>query len=236
MFQRADAKQWEKAYNAANYLIQLNDSISREETSANVARICALQHEQQMEHLKVEREMDRTRWLLITSIVIGLLLVACLIVLFYRKKLRIAHANELEAMKISEMAQLNEDAMRDENIKLHRLYYEHLYAIILPILNANRSKSGHINLEEESWILIEQNTDMVIPRFTFRLRKNHPTLTTEDIRFCCLLMMRVPNAVLADIYGIAPSSVAMRKQRMKRKLDSDVQDQSIESYLNQYLK
>ena len=57
-----------------------------------------------------------------------------------------------------------------------------------------------------------------------------------DVRFCCLLMMRVPNALLADVYGIAPSSVAVRKQRMKKKLDNDVQNQTIENYLNQYIK
>ena len=70
---------------------------------------------------------------------------------------------------------------------------------------------------------------------TTRLRSQHPTLTIEDVRFCCLLMMRVPNALLADVYGIAPASVAVRKQRMKKKLDSDIQNQTIEDYLNQYM-
>ena len=138
-------------------------------------------------------------------------------------------------MRLSEAAQVNENLVREENIKLQRLYYEHLYAIILPILNTHRGKSGHINLEESSWELIEKNTDMVLPGFTSRLRKQHPTLTTEDVRFCCLLMMRVPNALLADVYGIAPASVAVRKQRMKKKLDSDIQNQTIEDYLNQYM-
>jgi DNA-binding CsgD family transcriptional regulator len=48
-------------------------------------------------------------------------------------------------------------------------------------------------------------------------------------------MMRVPNALLADVYSISPSSVSVRKQRMKKKLDSDVQNQTIENYLNQYI-
>ncbi len=76
---------------------------------------------------------------------------------------------------------------------------------------------------------------MVLPGFTSRLCKQHPTLTTEDVRFCCLLMMRVPNALLADVYSIASSSVAVRKQRMKKKLDKDIQNQTIEDYLNQYI-
>ena len=164
------------------------------------------------------------------------MLAAAVAGLFYRHKARIAHARELEAMRLSEVAQANENLVREENIKLQRLYYEHLYAIILPILNAHRGKSGHINLEESSWELIEKNTDMVLPGFTSRLRRQHPTLTIEDVRFCCLLMMRVPNALLADVYGIAPSSVAVRKQRMKKKLDNDIENQTIENYLNQYIK
>ena len=100
---------------------------------------------------------------------------------------------------------------------------------------SNRGKSGHINLEESSWELIERNTDMVLPGFSARLRRRHPGLTTEDVRFCCLVMMRVPNVLLADVYGIAPSSVAVRKQRMKKKLESEVENQTIENYLNQYV-
>lgn len=235
MYRHEDTQQWQDAYDCAVSLMDMTDSIARGETSLNMVRIHALQHERQMEHQRAEREADRARLFAIIIVALLLLLAASVFGLFYRRKARIAHARELEAMRLSEASQANENEVREENIKLQKLYYEHLYAIILPILNAHRGKSGHINLEESSWELIERNTDMVLPGFTSRLRKQHPTLTLEDTRFCCLIMMRVPNAVLADIYGIAPSSVAVRKQRMKKKLDSDVQDQTIENYLNQYV-
>jgi len=236
MNQHEEANQWQNAYDDAINLMDITDSIARAETSENMARIHALQHERQMEFQRAERKAGQARLYAIIIVVLLLLLAAAVAGLFYRRKARIAHARELEAMRLSETAQTNENLVREENIKLQRLYYEHLYAIILPILNAHRGKSGHINLEESSWELIEKNTDMVLPGFTTRLRRQHPTLTTEDVRFCCLLMMRVPNAVMADVYGIAPSSVAVRKQRMKKKLDSDIENQTIENYLNQYIK
>ena len=236
MYHHQEAKQWREACDDAISLMDITDSIARAETSENMARIHALQHELQMEYQRAERKAEQARLYVIIIAVLLLLLAAAVAGLFYRRKARIAHARELEAMRLSEAAQANENLVREENIKLQRLYYEHLYAIILPILNAHRGKGGHINLEEASWELIEKNTDMVLPRFTSRLRRQHPTLTTEDVRFCCLLMMRVPNALLADVYGIAPSSVAVRKQRMKKKLDSDIQNQTIENYLNQYIK
>ena len=235
MYRHEDTRQWQDAYDCAVRLMDMTDSIARGESSQNMARIHALQHERQMEHQRAEREADRARLFAIIIVALLLLLAASVFGLFYRRKARIAHARELEAMRLSEVAQAHENEVREENIKLQKLYYEHLYAIILPILNAHRGRSGHINLEESSWELIERNTDMVLPGFTSRLRKQHPALTLEDIRFCCLLMMQVPNAVLADIYGIAPTSVAVRKQRMKKKLDSDVQNQTIENYLNQYV-
>jgi len=236
MYLHEDAKQWKEAYDNAISLMAISDSIAKTETSENLARIHALQHERQMACQRAEREAERGRLYVVIIAVLLLLLAASTAGLFYRRKARIAHAHELEAMRLSEVAQVNESMVREENIKLQRLYYEHLFAIILPILNSNRNKSGHINLEESSWNLIEKNTDMVLPGFTTRLRKQHPSLTTEDVRFCCLLMMRVPNALLADVYGIAPASVAVRKQRMKKKLDNDIQNQTIENYLNQYIQ
>lgn len=235
MYHHQEANRWHEAYDDAISLMDITDSIARSETSDNMARIHALQHERQMEFQRAERKAEQARLYGIIIGVLLLLLAAAVAGLFYRRKARIAHERELEAMRLSEASQANENLMREENIKLQRLYYEHLYAIILPILNAHRGKSGHINLEESSWELIEKNTDMVLPGFTSRLLRQHPNLTTEDVRFCCLLMMRVPNALLADVYGIAPSSVAVRKQRMKKKLDSDIQNQTIEDYLNQYI-
>jgi len=235
MYRHQEAGRWQDAYDDAVNLMDITDSIARTETSENMARIHALQHERQMEFQRAERKAEQAQLYVIIIMVLLLLLAAAVAGLFYRHKARIAHARELEAMRLSEESQTNENLVREENMKLQRLYYEHLYAIILPILNTNRGKSGHINLEESSWELIEKNTDMVLPGFTSRLRKQHPTLTIEDVRFCCLLMMRVPNALLADVYGIAPSSVAVRKQRMKKKLDCDIQNQTIEQYLNQYI-
>lgn len=230
-----DEGNWQKAYEDAETLILLSDSISSMEASKSMARIHELQHDRQMQRNQAEREAERSSLYLIIIVILVLLLTACVLVLVFRKKAIIAHTNELEAMRIADESQASEAIVREENIQLQKLYYEHLYAIILPILNAHRGKTGHINLEESSWELIEKNTDMVLPHFTTKLRHNHPSLSNEDVRFCCMIMMRVPNAVLADVYGIATSSVAIRKQRMKKKLDADIHEQTIENYLGQYI-
>lgn len=218
----------------AERMLEFSDSIRQMESSESTARIHELQHENQQQRHLAEMASTRSRFLLVTTIVLTLLLISAVLALVYRKRSIVAHEKELEAMRLAEVAQYGEEQARQENVALHKRYYEHLYAIILPILNARRSKSGHIDLEENSWVLIEKNTDMVLPHFTSRLRRSHPNLSVEDIRFCCLIAMRVPNGILADVYGIAVSSVAVRKQRMKKKLDTLINEQTLESYLGQF--
>lgn len=232
---RADRQAWEAAYEDGRKLVDLTDSIAAIESAEAMTRIHTLQHDMELESARAEANSQRARLLLTVSIALALLLAISIAMLCYRRKARIAHAHELEAMRLAEDAQADSRQMQAENRKLQQLYYEHLYAIIMPILNARRNKSGHIDLEDSAWELIEQNTNSVIPDFTIKMRRNHPTLSRDDIRFCCLIMMRVPNAIMADVYGIAPSSVAVRKQRMKHKLDNDLHEHSLENYLDQYL-
>lgn len=232
---RADRADWPAAYHDSQQLVELTDSIGAIEADDAMTQIHALQHDVELETAHAQLSEQRTRLLLVVCIALALLLAISIAMLCYRRKARIAHAHELEAMRLAEATQADNKQIMAENRQLQQLYYEHLYAIIMPILNARRNKSGHIDLEDSAWELIEQNTDSVIPNFTTKMRRNHPMLSRDDIRFCCLIMMRVPNAIMADVYGIAPSSVAVRKQRMKHKLDSDLHEHSLENYLDQYL-
>lgn len=228
------AGQWREASDAGELLLALTDSISAEEASESTARIHKLQHERRVMQMQHEQQAQRTTYLVVIIIVLCLLLAASIVALVLRRRVRIAHARELEALQLAEAAQAEEAQLREEHVQMQALYYENLYAIIRPILDARRGKTGHIDLEEKSWALIERHTDRVIPGFTAKLRQNSPLLSQEDVRFCCLIMMRVPNAILADVYGISSSSIAMRKQRMKKKFDDFVQEQTLENYLNQF--
>lgn len=226
---------WRNAYQSAQNLQILTDSIRDVEASESMAKIHSLHHESMMEQARNRMLAQRLRYGSIIVVIVVALLVACILSLLFHRRAKVSHQKELEAMQLAEAAQADAKQYRAENVQMHKLYYEHLYAILLPILNACRTKTGKINLEESEWNLIEQNTDSVIPGFSKKLIRNHPSLTKDDIRFCCLIMMRVPIAVMADIYGIAPSSVSVRKQRMKSKLENDMQEQTLENYLNQYM-
>lgn len=223
---------------AADAMIALADTIAEREASASTARIHAIQHTDALRLLKAEQASaaanTRARWLAVLFVLSLLLGGSAWWAFTMRRKAYSARMNELEALRIAAEAQEGEAAVREENMQLQKRYYDHLFAILLPILNACRKKRGHIDLGEDSWRLIEENTDLVLPGFTAKLRRQNPGLTTDDIRFCCLVAMRVPNSIMAEIYAIAPSSVAVRKQRMKKKFDDRQAEQSLDNYLTQY--
>ncbi len=227
-----------EALKDAELLIELSDSVALTEASASMANIHRLQHEEQMklaaanEQMLKERSRART-WSLLALLTL-VASVSAIAVVVLRRKAVTARQAELDALRLAEDAQSSEAETKALNEDLQKRYYEHLYAILLPIINAKRTSNGHIDLNEKSWQLIEENTDLVLPRFTLQLRKNHPSLSDEDVRFCCLVAMRVPNPVIANIYGIASSSVAVRKQRMKRKLDESLVNETLETYLTHY--
>ncbi|MBR0117476.1 MAG: hypothetical protein IJM04_09330 [Prevotella sp.] len=226
------------ALDDAKQLLTLNDSVAQREASQSSAKIHQLQHEEQMKLAAANelmlKEKSRSRMWALLSLFILVVAIAVIAIVVLRRRAVAARQAELEALRLAEDAQSSEAEVRALNEDLQRRYYEHLYAILLPILNAQRTKSGHIDLNEKSWRLIEENTDLVLPSFTRQLRKNHPSLSDEDVRFCCLVAMKVPNPVIANIYGIASSSVAVRKQRMKRKLDELVVNETLETYLSNY--
>ena len=233
--QRGQTKQ---ALEDAKLLLDLNDSAAQREATEAMTRIHQLQHEEQMKLASARQQTIKAQaqariWglLAISAIVLAAAVVAIVV---FRRRAVAAHQAELEALRLAEDAQSSEAEVRALNEDLQRRYYEHLYAILLPILNAKRTHTGHIDLNEKSWKLIEENTNLVLPKFTYHLRKNHTSLSDEDVRFCCLVAMKVPNPVIANIYCIAPSSVAVRKQRMKRKLEESVMNETLETYLSKY--
>ena len=182
----------------------------------------------------MQRAKTRARMWALLSLFILLSAGAIVAIVVFRRRALAARQAELEALRLAEDAQNSEAEIRALNEDLQKRYYEHLYAILLPILNAKRSPTGHIDLNEKSWRLIEENTDLVLPKFTKHLRRDNPSLSDEDVRFCCLVAMKVPNPVIANIYGIAPSSVAVGKQRMKRKLEESMMNESLDTYLSKY--
>lgn len=216
----------------------LTDSVRAQEASDATARIHRLQHDSQMAQAAQQRQVLRSqmnsRLLGIALLLVIIILLCAYAVTTLRRRTLQAQEAEQEARRLADEAVRNEAKVMEMNEDLQRRYHEHLYAILLPILNTKRNKAGHIDLNEEAWQLIEENTNMVLPDFAAKLRRAYPAMSSEDVRFCCLVMMKVPNPVIANIFSISPTSVSMRKQRMKKKMDEQVATETLEACLKKY--
>ena len=226
------------AINDLRQIITLNDSAAQIEASENTARIHRLKHDEQMRAARLKQDQteaeSKARTMTLLAVIMAVVAAGAWVTFWLNKKAKKAKIAELQALQLAQDAQTAEKETRLLNQELQKRYYQHLYAIILPILNTKQTKTGFIDLNEKSWKLIEDNTNLVLPGFTRKLRKNHPSLADDDIRFCCLVAMQVPNPVIANVYGIAPSSVSVRKQRMKKKLDEAIANETLENYLAKY--
>ena len=72
--------------------------------------------------------------------------------------------------------------------------------------------------KEYQWEELKEKTDALYDRYTERLLKKVPTLTTHDIHICCLIKLSFSNIAMADILGISPTSVSRQKQRLKERI------------------
>ena len=57
-------------------------------------------------------------------------------------------------------------------------------------------------------------------------------MTEEELRFCCLIKMELPMALLAEIYHIAKGSISRKKMRLKEKMH--ITEQSFDEFISAF--
>ena len=191
----------------------------------------AVEHDTQLELTELaEEERDHARLLFYRLLSATLLTLIGLLVLFIRSKRKQVRL-KMQTMQADLARQQAEAALSQEREARRRQeleatqrkleYYRSLNAITLPILCSRRNEQGALHLGDDDWETVTRNTDACFDGFTGRLRNRCPQLTEEDVRFCCLVKMELPLAVLADIYHIAKGSISRRKMRLKEKMGVD---------------
>jgi len=146
--------------------------------------------------------------------------------------LRVIDKKDEEVMVYSKLVQENERLAERENFLVSQLvnYTKPLANII--------NKPHYIDVMQ--WPEIQHAINQLFDGFSYRLHTDFPGLNEEDIKYCCLVKLRLSNSLIATLTGISPSSVAKRKQRIKEKMSqqrrpSEInKEQSLEIYLWNY--
>ncbi|MCB0546319.1 MAG: hypothetical protein KDD19_01965 [Phaeodactylibacter sp.] len=71
---------------------------------------------------------------------------------------------------------------------------------------------------EDYWEQFQLNFDQVHQQFSTRLHQQHPQLSSNDIRLCCLIKINMTNKEIASIQNISVGAVEKSKYRLKKKL------------------
>ena len=89
----------------------------------------------------------------------------------------------------------------------------------LPSLNReehnHHDKQQKIKITPHDWQELINGIRDAYPEFLDKLIQHAPTLSDDDVRFCCLLKINVNMQDLADIYCVSKAAITKRKYRIK---------------------
>jgi len=81
--------------------------------------------------------------------------------------------------------------------------------------NDQPGKQGKIKINDNDWKEMINGIRDAYPEFLEKLKQHVPTLSDDDVRFCCLLKINVSLQDLSDIYCVSKSAITKRKYRLK---------------------
>lgn len=194
-------------------------------------------------------EMVRAQQLQIyLLIIIALLLIAGVVVFLYQRKVlqkerAIRSANERLRDSMLKLYE-NENIIKDltsrieENGEAGEREKFLLDQLIINHDVLSKLKYSPRFIKEEQWPSIINIVNVLYNNYAVRLRAEYPVLTEEDIRYCCLIVLRLTTSNIAALMSVSSTSVSKRKQRIKEKMDkvnSELfNEQSLENYLWSY--
>lgn len=127
------------------------------------------------------------------------------------------------------------EKLTEENAKLHERERFLTARLITHTKELDQLGKKTRYIEDNQWPEIIHAVNQLFDGFSYRLQADYPSLTEEDLRYACLIKLRLSTSVIALLMGISPSSVTKRKQRIKEKMNqqrpSEIRkDQPLEIY------
>lgn len=221
----AKRNNFKKALYFNNLLLDCKDSID-----INTKTEAIIKMQRNYQFTKLEKENHRLQIVeanknniiyrlivLFVSVLLILSLIYFKIKIRHEQKIRqqeeqIKYDEEIRILCENELLEL-----REKEAILRVDFFKRLNMAYIPFLIEGEKYTKRIKLTEEDWLNLEKNIDAAFNGFTIRLKKAYPQLDKEDIRFCCLIKMRLKLSELAEIYCIEKTSISKKKDRLKNK-------------------
>lgn len=81
--------------------------------------------------------------------------------------------------------------------------------------NDNHDRQGKIKITSNDWQEFINVIRDAYPDFSVKLKQQAPSLTDDEVLFCCLLKIEVNMQDLSDIYCVSKAAITKRKYRLK---------------------
>jgi len=120
-------------------------------------------------------------------------------------------------------------------IRENFLYWSPVRKFLLEKISCNKEFSK-ILTDEDIWIKIESEIDLIYPGFNKKLENTFPNLTITDIQFCYLSMFEFDTNQEAILLGITPDSVSKRRTRIRAKLNVDLSHSHLCHFLKDFCR
>lgn len=222
----------------------LQDSIYEEEQSARIfetQRVFRYDKFREQNQLLKEQKIARDRWIYRIILISAMLLFTGCVVHFRRDRLRKQHIilqqdqlirqqeylRQKEAERLHAETRLSElDGKVDQ---LKTVFFRQLTQRFIPA-----SGKDVIRLSDADWEVIFGHADAIFDGFTQRLREAYPVLNEEDIRYCCMVKMRLSHSEIARIVCLEKDSVKKRIRRIRLEKMKSGEGYTLESLLHNF--
>ena len=189
--------------------------------------------QQKYEKEKLENENNQLKikqkehqfYLLVSAFLLLLMLIVVYIIRVNskRKSEKTAHENRLLRLQQKNLLlkqQQEISALREKEAVLRESLFRKInFFNKIPSLNreehSHHDKQEKIKITPNDWQELINGIWDAYPEFLDKLKQHAPTLSDDDVRFCCLLKINVNMQDLADIYCVSKAAITKRKYRIK---------------------
>lgn len=236
-------------YGTASNLLLTFESLWNDEAMRIESKHMRVQYEE----MKLRNELNETKlakknrelYLLLFSVIVILCLIGGYILYLRNKRSKEEQWLKEQANLLEKENRLLKQAeelsiLREKEANLRETLFKKMSVFHkIPSLDNNpdkeRPEENRIVLSEKDWEEIVQIVDSNYNDFAQRLKKQFPSLTAKDIRFCCLVKINVTLKDLSDIYCVSKAAITKKKFRIKtEKIGFRDEDKNLDDFLNSF--
>ncbi len=198
----------------------------------------------------------RQRYIIILSILLAivLLLLSVFIYKFYRKKIKLQRGELTNLEKLNtalkaaqklehELMLEKEERLGDKERELVNMALEvaEIQNQIKDLLTSRKQEEISPELaakivgivdQKNYWKHFKSKFVEVDPEFSYNLAEMFPSLSENDVAFCCLLKLQLTDKEIMSLLGISREGVISEKYKIKKKMGLEDNDEGFEQLIN----